>query len=416
MAVAQLSDNGKVVIIGGGPGGTACALALQRLSAQMGRQVQITLLEGKQFTNERHYNQCVGVLSPPLPRLLEENLQVSFPYDLCRTEIKGYVLHCSGEDILLDDSHDISYAMRRVQFDEYMLNMVKERGIEVQPARAVDLEFRYEGVTVYSEGAPIEAEVVVGAFGLDDGSLSMFSRSTHYQPPQVLNSLVTKYIPDENDATEFGNYIHAFLPGNPHIEFGAITPKCSHLTINIAGIDVNRELMDTFLTNPVVQEVLPALSGLRYGSDRDLVYFKGRFPVSLAQNYYGHRYVMVGDAAGLVRAFKGKGVSSAVQTGIRAAEAILEAGVTTQAFHEHYRVANQDIINDLPFGRFMRLITILMARANLMGPVIRAAKKAPLLESAILDAVSARAPYSEVLKKALHPSSALAFLKALIHM
>src|SRR5512139_1883762 len=151
MTSSALTNNGKVVIIGGGPGGTACALALQRLSAQMGRQVQITLLEGKQFTNERHYNQCVGVLSPPLPRLLEENLQVPFPYDLCRTEIKGYVLHCSGEDILLDDSHDISHAMRRVQFDEYMLNTVKARGIEVVPARAVDLEFRNDMVTVYTE-------------------------------------------------------------------------------------------------------------------------------------------------------------------------------------------------------------------------------------------------------------------------
>ena len=33
----------------------------------------------------------------------------------------------------------------------------------------------------------------------------------------------------------FGNRIHAFLPTSPRIEFGAITPKGNHLTINIAG-------------------------------------------------------------------------------------------------------------------------------------------------------------------------------------
>ena len=86
-SLSALPDNGRVVIIGGGPGGTACALALHRLSAEMGRQVHITLLEGKEFTNERHYNQCVGVLSPPLPSLLEEGLGIPFPYQLCQIEI-----------------------------------------------------------------------------------------------------------------------------------------------------------------------------------------------------------------------------------------------------------------------------------------------------------------------------------------
>ena len=62
-----------------------------------------------------------------------------------------------------------------------------------------------------------------------------------------------------------------------------------------------------------------------------LVYFKGRFPRSLAHNYYGDRYVMIGDAAGLVRAFKGKGVTTAVMTGIRAAETILNHGISHQA-------------------------------------------------------------------------------------
>jgi flavin-dependent dehydrogenase len=55
-----------IVIIGGGPGGSACALALERKATELGRPVRITLIEGKQFRGEKHYNQCVGVLSPPL--------------------------------------------------------------------------------------------------------------------------------------------------------------------------------------------------------------------------------------------------------------------------------------------------------------------------------------------------------------
>ena len=81
--------------------------------------------------------------------------------------------------------------------------------------------------------------------------------------------------------------------------------------------------------------------------------------------------MLVGDAAGLVRAFKGKGVTSAVLTAVRAAETIMRAGVSRPAFHAHYRPANQDIIRDLPYGRGMRLMTIWMSRLGLMAPVTK---------------------------------------------
>ena len=101
----------RVVIIGGGPGGTACALALNRLSAEMGRQAHITLLESKQFKGERHYNQCVGVLTPPLPDLLENQLKVPFPHHLCLMEIDGYVLHSDDQEIFLGGDNELSFAL-----------------------------------------------------------------------------------------------------------------------------------------------------------------------------------------------------------------------------------------------------------------------------------------------------------------
>ena len=82
------------------PGGTACALTLQRIASQMGRSVHITLLEGKQFANDRHYNQCAGVLAPPLAELLEEQLGVPFPDHLSRGRIPGYVLHAGGDSTI----------------------------------------------------------------------------------------------------------------------------------------------------------------------------------------------------------------------------------------------------------------------------------------------------------------------------
>ena len=362
--------------------------------------INITILEGKEFTNERHHNQCVGVLSPPLPTLLEKSLNVPFPRDICIGEIESYILHSAGEEVTLHDNGEPSIAVRRIQFDAYMLEQVKARNITVVPARAVDLEFHTDSVIIYAENESVEADVIVGAFGMDDGSAAMFSRSTAYRQPQALDSVIVNSPFNNFDQEQFGSSIHAFLPSNHRIEFGAITPKCDHLTINIAGRTVDATLMSTFLELPDVIEVLdsPIDSNLH-----DLNYYKGRFPRSSARGFYGDRYVMVGDASGLVRAFKGKGATTAILTGIRAADTIINYGFSAQAFHEHYRRANQDIIQDLPYGRGMRLITLTMANFGFMGIVLRAAQKSPVLQSALFGAVSGHTPYREILSQILRP-------------
>ncbi|MFQ5420806.1 MAG: NAD(P)/FAD-dependent oxidoreductase, partial [Anaerolineae bacterium] len=256
-------------------------------------------------------------------------------------------------------------------------------------------------------------DVIVGAFGLDEGSAALFSRHTGYRPPRALSSVVTKYHPGDEGTERFGSYIHAFLPENPRIEFGAVTPKGNHLTINIAGKTADTRLMQLFLQRPDVQAVLPDFDKAGTFDPNDLRFFKGRFPCSLARDFYGDRYVMVGDAAGLVRAFKGKGVTSAVLTAVRAAHTILETGISRQAFHDGYRRANQDIIRDLPYGQGIRLLTNFFARYRLFDLVVRAARQNPDLRAALFDAVSAHAPYNQVVGRILRPQTVLSLLHAL---
>lgn len=414
-SIGPLAEGGHVVILGGGPAGTSCALALKRTAAQMGRQVRVTMVEGKQFAGERHYNQCVGVLSPPLPVLLENQLDLPFPRHLARARITGYTLHFAGQHLALPDEEEPSIAVRRVQFDAYMLEQARDHGVEVLTARAVDLEFHADGVLVYTDNAPRWGDVVVGAFGLDEGTASLLTRLTGYRPPNTLSSVVTKYHPGDEAMEAFGTCIHAFLPRHRRIEFGAITPKGNHLTINIAGRTVDAPLMRSFLSQPEVRAELIHLDRAGHYDPNDLRFFKGRFPCSQAQNYYGDRFVMVGDAAGLVRSFKGKGVTSAVQTGIRAAETILTAGVSQRSFNDHFRRANRDIIGDLPYGQAMRLVTILMARYGLMKAVLRAAQADAALRSAVFGAVSGHAPYREVLAAALRPGVVATLLRTAFH-
>jgi flavin-dependent dehydrogenase len=209
------------------------------------------------------------------------------------------------------------------------------------------------------------------------------------------------------------SYVHAFLPRSPEIEFGAITPKGDYVTINMAGVAVDRPAMQRFLALPEVCAVLPALRGPAFDFDR-LPVLKGRFPRSLANHYYGDRYVMVGDAAGLVRAFKGKGVTSAVQTGIRAAETMLQRGISSGAFADSYEKANRDITGDAFYGSAVRLLVTLSARFGLIDPVVRAAKHDADVRRGLFGAVSAHEPYRRILEEMLHYHAVLAVTRAML--
>jgi flavin-dependent dehydrogenase len=389
----------------------ACALALHRELAARSPAVEITIVEGKEFLEGRHFNQCAGVLSPPLPTLLPERLGVAFPHHLVRTEIREYVVHSRRETICLKDEPPYALALRRVQFDAYMLEAARRRGIRVVQARATDVEVRSDGVVVYTDNQPLAGDVVVGAFGLDEGSAAIFERITGYRRPPAMSAIVTKYHPGEAAVRGYGPRIHAFLPSDPAIEFGAVTPKGNHLTLNIAGVRVTAANMRAFIMDRQVMAVLPNLD--RAEDPEGMRFFKGRFPLGLARGYYGDRYVMVGDAAGLVRPFKGKGVTSAVLSGIHAAETLARHGVSAQAFESQYRPACAEIAGDQVYGRWMRRTVIALAQTGLLDAVLRAARGEPRLQTALLDAVSARAPYRSVWSNGLAPASLLAILRHL---
>lgn len=408
-----MADGARVAIIGGGPSGAATAIALVHGAQTLGRTVRVTMVEGKQFAGEQHHNQCAGVLSPPIVELLEHELAVPFPHQLSRTTITGYVLHTSRREIVLDGEAEPSVALRRIQFDAYMLEAARARGVDVLPARATGLEFHADRVVIYTENVPLEADVVVGAFGLDEGTAALFEHAVGYRSPPVLSSVVAKYHPGEAGIAEFGHRIHAFLPITRRIEFGAITPKGNHLTINIAGAAVDADLMADFLAFREVRRALPHLENAGRFDANDLRFFKGRFPRGLARNFAGDRFVMVGDAAGLVRAFKGKGVTSAIQTGMRAARVILEEGISAHAF-QRYREANRDIIDDLPYGRAMRHLTILASRFGLMDTILRAAEADASLRHALFNAVSAHRPYRDVIHEGFSTASVRAMIAAVL--
>jgi len=392
--LGPLGSGQTVAIIGGGPSGVGCALALKKFAAARGLDVNVVIYEGKDFETQPHYNQCVGVLSPPIIRILENELGVPFPHHLFQREITGYVLHSDHRTLLMPGHDEPSISVRRVTFDSYLLNQAKARAVEVIRSRVTDIEFSPDGVMIYSETDNRRADVVVGAFGLDDGTAKVFERVTRYRQPRFLNSIVTKIHPGEDLVANFGNDIHAFLPSRREIEFGAVTPKKNHLTINVAGANVTADSLHNFLNLPELRKVLPPTTTW---NPNNIACFKGKFPNRVARHFYGDRYVIVGDAAGLLRPFKGKGVNTGILTGMRAARTILDVGISRRAF-EDFKAKCRDITADLPYGKLMRFIAVNIANWRILDPILQVAEHSDKLRRALFDSVSAHQTYKNILR------------------
>ena len=406
-----INDGDTVCIVGGGPGGSACAMALLSEARRVGRKIDVVLFEHKKFSEHRHYNQCIGVLSPPFEDILKNELGLVLPDHLVLNDMEGYRLHSDLLSLdLIGEESGRSVSVTRSKFDAFMLEEAQKAGAQVVHDRVTSVEVNHDGVLVYSEGDNIKCAVVVGAFGLDDGTCRIFEQGTPYRQPDFLNTVITRLYPGEEFIQSMGSTIHAFLLSHPGLEFGAVTPKGEHISINIAGRKVSSHIMMEFLRSVPVQRFLPP----HQRREKPLNYFKGKFPIAPARNLFGDRYVTIGDAAGLMRPFKGKGINSAIITGIYSARSIMRHGVSKQAFAENFYQDCSVLTEDLPFGRGVRILTNLATRFKFMDHMIAVAAERPDFMKAMFGSVSGHDPYKKIIMETASLSLAFTFAQKIL--
>lgn len=407
----RLRDGSRVAVIGGGPGGSACAIRLLREAKRRGLSLRVTIYEPKQFP--RHHNPCIGVLAPPTAELLRERLGLELPPGMIKRTIKGYRLHGDRNEIDLraPSTDEPALMVSRSDFDRLLLERAIEEGAEVLNDRVTGLEFHPDNlehpVRLYSEGASHSADMIVAACGLDDGMLSVLEqvspRQRRYERPgEYMHSIIIKLPCDERYIEKrLGGVIHAFLLSDlPRIEFGAISPKQDHVLVNIMGRRVRSTDMEDFLLHRKVRNLLP-----RFNLQR-LDYYEGHAPVRHARHVFWDRFVAVGDATGWLRPFKGMGITTAIQTGTAAADVMIERGIDAVAL-EAYALRLRILTGDHYHGRLLRRLCRMGMSTGVMDGVIELAKTNEELYTILYNTISGRHSYRRIARDLLRTALVL---------
>lgn len=301
-------DKCDVLIVGGGPAGSACARALTR------QGLDVVVMDKKAFPRDKV---CAGWITPAVIESLEID-----PEDYRRERIMQPITGfrtgmIEGGDVETDYRGTVSYGIRRCEFDDYLL---RRSGARFELGRALTaLERKGTGWLV---NGTMETPMLIGAgghfcpvarhLGADLGSSEPVVAAKEIEfPMDADQSRVCRVAPEIPEL-----YFCQDLKG-----YGWVFRKGDYLNIGL-GREDNRGLtgrLEAFV------EFLKA---------------RGRIPGSIPGRFHGHAYLLnghgarkvvddgvllIGDAAGLAYPQSGEGIRPAVESGLLAAETIMEA-------------------------------------------------------------------------------------------
>jgi flavin-dependent dehydrogenase len=347
VSVASI-DTCDVLIVGGGPAGSACAWRLTRAG------FDVVVLDRAAFPRDKV---CAGWITP---QILTELALDTAHYQQGRTlqPITGFRTGFIGADREVDTHYDhpVSFGIRRCEFDHYLLARSGAR--TMAPIAAGDI--RKDG-DFWNVAGVARAPMLVGAGGhfcpvarllnpaLDDRLLPLVAAQEVEMPIS----------PDASDAC-------TAAPGVPELFFcsdlkgyGWCFRKGRFLSVGLGRLD---------------RHALPAASA-------EFVAFlrgRGKIPPGTSWRWRGHAYlvaqaprrrtvapglIVIGDAAGLAYARSGEGIRPAIESGLLAADAIVAAGgrYSRERLAPYEHVARE---------RFEERRSALVRRAEHLGPTL----------------------------------------------
>ncbi|HKN62425.1 MAG TPA: NAD(P)/FAD-dependent oxidoreductase [Candidatus Acidoferrales bacterium] len=300
-------DACDALIVGGGPAGSACAWALSRAG------LDVAILDKSVFPRDKV---CGGWITLQVIDALELDI---LDYSRARTlqPITGFKTSCmSNRETEMDYARPVSYGIRRVEFDDYLLRRSGARLFEGESVRKIERN----GASWLINGH-VRAGVLVGAGGhfcpvarhINPGmrdAVVVAAQETEFEmtPSQQKMCSIRGEIPELYFCRDLRGYGWCFRKGNfLNVGLGRLDPH--RLGAHVAGfVDFLRR------TRKVAFDLPSKLLGHAY-----LLYGRANRKVTAGG------VMLIGDAAGMAYAQSGEGIRPAIESGLLAAQVLVEA-------------------------------------------------------------------------------------------
>ena len=381
-----------VVIVGAGPAGCAAAYMLS------GKGLKIGLLEKDTFPRDKICGDAFGADVTRQFHLMSEELTDKLQNFSQKIPANG-VRFVTPANKLLDieftipkDKYGGGFVAKRLDFDNFFFSETSKLGdVEIfQNQQVKSITTSADKIVLQTATASFEAKIALGA----DGTQSVLNKrlasnkveKKHYAAGiRQYYSNVKNFHPDNHIELHFykeilPGYLWVFpLPDNrANVGLAMLSSIVSSKKINL------KEQLDTLLkNNPVLKER-----------------FKDAVPLENVQGYglplgskkrtiSGNRFLLLGDAAGLIDPFTGEGIGNAIRSGRIAASHAIKAIKENRFDADFNQQYDKEIYfkmwNEFKFGYSLQKLFRHPALINFVAKKANKNKSVQLLLSSMLN-------------------------------
>ncbi len=301
--------NCDVLIIGGGPAGSSCAWRLRRAG------LDVVVWDRHAFPRDKV---CAGWITPQVLAELEFDPETYAARGLTFQPMSGFRIgQIGGTPVRVQYYHPVSYGIRRCEFDNYLLH---RSGAQLHLGEPVGTLRRLNGYWLLNDA--VRAKVLVGAGGhFCPVARLLGARLGAGEPIVAAQEIEFELTPKQRLACQVESDVPEIFFTRDLKGYGWVVRKGSYINIGLGRQDAHRlgEHVAQFVAFLEQRGRIPAGLPAKFPGHPYLLYGEAQRPL------LGEGALLIGDAAGLAYGRSGEGIRPAIESGLLAADTILEA-------------------------------------------------------------------------------------------